>query len=196
MLTHDLGDGARLEALEPWRAREFAEHVEGAREHLRPWIPFASTVSDEASARELLRRFADEQARDGGRLYGIWLDTSLVGGTLFRTFDIASGVCEIGVWLAPQAQGRGLVTRAVRHMIWWAFAVRGLSRVEWLTQPGNEPSRAVARRLGMSREGLLRGASVVAGTRVDLEVWSLLATEWDTSDRADRDPGPDRRALA
>ena len=66
---------------------------------------------DLPSARNTLQRYADLQARDAGRLYGIWLDGVLVGGTMFVSFDAASGNCEVGCWLEPAATGRGLVTR-------------------------------------------------------------------------------------
>lgn len=178
MFAHRLDEHAELRPLEPWQAEELAAHVAQARAHLAPWIPFATRVVDAGSARELIQRFADEQARDGPRLYGIWLHGELCGGTLFKTFDVAAGVCEIGVWLAPHAEGRGLVTRAVRHMIDWAVKVRGISRVEWRTDTGNARSKAVARRLGMRLDGVLRSSFELNGARRDLEVWSMLAAEW------------------
>ena len=173
----DLGDGAELRPLEPWQAHEFAVHVALIRDHLRPWIPFAGQVVDEASARELLQRQADRTARDEGRFYGIWVDGVLRGGTLFRVFDLAAGICEVGVWLAPDVQGRGLITRAVNHMIDWAVG-RGIMRVEWRTNPANDRSRAVAQRLGMTLEGVLRSSFLLNGVRHDTEVWSILADEW------------------
>src|SRR5882757_7520914 len=105
MLTLSLGEGAELRALEPWHAEEFLAHLDTVREHLRPWIPFASRVFDVAAAREFLQHFADLQVRDAGRLYGIWVDGRLSGGTLFKNLDTHAGVAEIGVWLAPDAEG-------------------------------------------------------------------------------------------
>jgi ribosomal-protein-serine acetyltransferase len=173
-----LPGGAELRPLEPWRAAEFAAHVERIRDHLSPWIPFAVRVVDADTARQLLQRYADEQAADRGRMYGIWIDDVLCGGTLFRTFDVGTGICELGVWLAPEAEGKGIITAAARHMIDWAFGVRGMSRVEWWNDPANSRSRAVAQRLGMTREGVHRSSFVVSGERKDSEVWSILASEW------------------
>jgi ribosomal-protein-serine acetyltransferase len=178
MLSAPLGDGAELRPLEPWQAAELAAYTDRVRPHLTPWLPWAHSVVDTDSAGRFLQRYADHQAADGGRIYGIWLDGVLVGGTLFRVFDAEGGVCEIGVWLAPEAQGRGLVTRAASLMIDWAVRVRGLSRVEWLCSPANQPSRAVARRLGMTHEGVLRSVFRMNGVRHDLEVWAVLADEW------------------
>ncbi|QOC95250.1 N-acetyltransferase [Micromonospora craniellae] len=77
-------------------------------------------------------------------------------GVLLVSFDAATGVCEAGCWLEPAAEGRGLVTRAVERIIDWALVERGLRRVEWRTDAGNVRSIAVARRLGMRRDGVLR----------------------------------------
>lgn len=188
VLALPLGDGAELQSLEPWQAEEFLAHVERIREHLAPWIPFAAYVVDADSARALLQRYADLQAADGGRIYAVRVDGELVGGTLFRVFDAETATCEVGVWLAPQAEGRGLISRAVTLMIDWAVDVRGVERVEWHTDPRNTRSRAVAQRLGMTPEGILRSSFPVAGRRADTEVWAVLADEW----RATRPSPPGR----
>jgi ribosomal-protein-serine acetyltransferase len=178
MFALRLADDAELRPLEPWQAQEFADHIEQARAHLAPWVTFAHTVVDVDSAREILQQYADKQAADTGRIYGVWLDGTLAGGVVFRRFDAASGVCEVGVWLSPHAQGRGLITTAVRHLIDWVVRVRGIKRVEWRTVPNNTRSRAVAQRLGMTCEGVLRSASEWRGKRYDDEVWAVLADEW------------------
>ena len=178
MLSTPLGDGAELRPLEPWQAAELAAYTDRVRDHLTPWLPWAHSVTDTGSARAFLQRYADKQAADSGRIYGIWLDGALVGGMLFRLFDTDQGSCELGAWLAPEAQGRGLVTTAARRMIDWAVGVRGMARVEWLVSPGNGPSIAVAKRLGMTHEGTLRSAFAMGGRRHDLQVWALLAEEW------------------
>ena len=85
---------------------------------------------------------------------------------------------EIGVWLAEGAPGRGLVTRAVRRLINWAVGVRGIERVEWKVVPDNARSIAVARRLGFARDRVVRSVFPLGGVRHDVEVWSLLAHEW------------------
>jgi ribosomal-protein-serine acetyltransferase len=175
MLFLELGDGAELRPLEPWRGAEFAAYVDAHREHLGPWLPWARSITDEESARAFLQRYADRQAADGARIYGLWEHGRLVGGTLFRVFDAASSSCEIGVWLAPDAVGRGLVTRAARAMVAWAVDERGIRRVEWHCVPENLPSRAVAERLGMRLEGVQRQAFEHDGRLWDIELWALVS---------------------
>ncbi|WFB11186.1 GNAT family N-acetyltransferase [Streptomyces sp. LX-29] len=181
MLSSPLTAGAELCSLEPWQAAEFATFIDRHRAHLAPWLPWATSITDVDGARHFLQRYADAQRNDEGRLFAIRLDGALIGGTVFRIFDVPSGVCELGVWIAPEAQGRGLVTAAARRMIDWAFGVRGMARVEWRAAPHNLRSNVVAERLGMTREGVLREVFPLHGERQDLAVWSLLASEWRTA---------------
>ncbi|MFD9894926.1 GNAT family N-acetyltransferase [Amycolatopsis sp. NPDC059027] len=177
MLTRSLREDAELTTLEPWQAEEFAAHIDSIREHLKPWVGMAAVVVDTESARAYLQRYADLQAADSGRIWGIRLRGELAGGVMFRVFDVPSGNCELGVWLAPWAQGKGLITLAVQHLADWAFDTRGMARVEWRNAVDNAASAAVAKRLGMTQEGLLRSEYPVNGGRQDGQVWSLVRAD-------------------
>ncbi|MFF3000437.1 GNAT family N-acetyltransferase [Streptomyces sp. NPDC057950] len=179
MYAISLGDdGAELRPLEPWHAEEFLAHLDRGREFIGQYIPFGSAATDVASARELLQRYADNRAADTGSLHGLWLEGTLVGGVLFLNFDAAQGNCEVGCWLEPAGTGRGLVTRAMRLLIDWAVEERGIHRVEWVAASANEPSVNGARRLGMTRDAVLRESFPYRGVRHDMEVWSVLAPDW------------------
>ncbi|MEU9132563.1 GNAT family protein [Kitasatospora sp. NPDC048540] len=178
MYAVPLTEDAELRPLEPWQAAEFLDHIDRARVIVDPWIPWASRSTDLDSARATLQSYADRQASDSGRIHGIWLAGTLVGGVMFPRFDATTGNCEIGVWAEPAGQGRGLIGAAVRHLIDYALVERGMHRVEWWAASGNTRSRAVAERMGMRLEGVLREYSLHNGVRQDYEIWSLLAHEW------------------
>ncbi|MFV8131863.1 GNAT family N-acetyltransferase [Streptomyces syringium] len=178
MFAISLGDGAELRPLEPWQAEEFLAHMDRGRAYIGRYVGLPDVTADLDSARNWLQVYADKAAADTGRLYGIRLDGLLVGGVLLRAFDAAAGNCEAGCWLEPAAAGRGLVTRALRVIIDWAIRERGIHRVEWLVSPENTPSINVAKRLGMSLEGVQRENDLYRGVRQDTEIWSVLAPEW------------------
>ncbi|MCX5205199.1 GNAT family N-acetyltransferase [Streptomyces sp. NBC_00237] len=178
MYAVPLTDRAELRPLEPWQAPEFLAHIDRARDLVDPWIPWASFSTDLESARATLQRYADKQAADAGRIFGIWLDGTLVGGVMFVRFDAPLGTAEIGVWSEPSAEGRGLIGAAVRSLLAYAFEERNLHRVEWWNSTVNVRSRAVAQRAGMHLDGTLREHTAYRGVRLDMEVWSLLAHEW------------------
>ncbi|MER5884571.1 GNAT family protein [Streptomyces sp. NPDC001941] len=178
MFSLPLRDDAVLFPLEVRHAEEFAAHMDRAREHIRPWVGQAFVTDDLDGARGTLLRYAERQAADGARLYGIRLDGKLVGGVMFVSLDAVGGTCEVGCWVEPAAEGRGLVTPACATLIEWAFAERGLHRAEWHCRGDNVRSGAVAARLGMTLEGTLRESWPFGGERHDTQVWAVLAPEW------------------
>ncbi|MFF5172037.1 GNAT family N-acetyltransferase [Micromonospora sp. NPDC000089] len=182
MFALPLTDAAELRPLWPWHAEEFLANLDRAREHIRPWVGASFVATDLAGARTVLRRYAQLWADDAGGIWGIWDGGRLVGGVMFVRFDAAAGVCEAGCWLEPAAEGRGLVTRAVGRIVDWAVRERGIHRVEWHTNAGNVRSIAVARRLGMRRDGVQRAAQPGPAGRVDIEIWSVLAPQWRAPD--------------
>ncbi|MEV6315700.1 GNAT family protein [Streptomyces sp. NPDC051776] len=183
MYAISLGDdGAKLRPLEPWRAEEFLAHMDRGREFIGRFVGLPDVVTDLESSRSYLQRYAEKTAADTGRIHGIWSDGTLVGGVLIRTMDVEQGTAEAGCWLEPSAAGRGLVTRAARVIIDWAVRERGIHRVEWWVSSGNAASIAVARRLGMRRDGVLRENHLYRGERHDTEIWSVLAPEWQADE--------------
>ncbi|MFD7956542.1 GNAT family N-acetyltransferase [Streptomyces ardesiacus] len=183
MFSVPLGGSARLGPLEVWQAEEFAAHLDRAREHIRPWVGPAFVTDGVDGARATLERYAARQAADGARLYGLWDGRVLLGGVMFTQFDAAFGTCEIGCWLEPSAEGRGLITRACGQLLDWAFTTRHLHRAEWHCRADNDRSAAVAERLGMTLEGVRREAWPYEGVRHDKQVWALLAPEWKARGR-------------
>ncbi len=85
---------------------------------------------------------------------------------------------EIGYWIDGGHEGRGLITKTVAALLDQAFGPLGIERVTLHTDPANERSRAVARRLGFVEEARLRQATAFPGERRDEVVYGLLADEW------------------
>lgn len=181
MFSIDLAEGAQLFPLEIRHAEELLAHMDRGREHIGQYVGLPDVVADLDGARSYLANYAQKAATDTGRLYGIRVDGVLVGGVLFRTFDTASGTCEAGCWLEPSMTGRGLVTKACRTIIDWAFRERGMHRVEWHVASANKKSIAAAERLGMTRDGVMRENDLYRGLRQDTEIWSVLAHEWSAA---------------
>ncbi|OEJ93214.1 GNAT family N-acetyltransferase [Streptomyces thermolilacinus] len=177
-------DGAELRPLEPSHAEEFLAHIDRGREFIGRFNGLPDVVTDIGSSRAFLQVYAEKTATDTGRIAGIRLDGTLVGALIFRRMDLVQRTAEAGCWLEPAAVGRGLVTRAARVMIDWAVEERGIHRVEWVVSSGNAPSIAVARRLGMTTEAVLRASHLYRGERHDQEVWAVLAPEWRAARRS------------
>jgi RimJ/RimL family protein N-acetyltransferase len=65
-----------------------------------------------------------------------------------------------GYWLARQARGRGVATRALRLIVDWTLATTSIIRCELYTDVDNERSGRVALRAGFEVEGIRRAWSL------------------------------------
>ncbi|MFB7615442.1 GNAT family N-acetyltransferase [Kitasatospora sp. NPDC056181] len=114
--------------------------------------PRALASPDEAPA--LIERF---RQRSADPRYGIWAlerrDTGVVvGSVLLVPLPDGDGEVEVGWHLHPDSWGQGFATEAARAALAKGFA-DGLTRVHAVVRPGNAPSAAVCRRLGMAPVG-------------------------------------------
>jgi len=144
-----------------------------------PEIPRWTTIPapyGERDAREYLRRA--EPDRFAGRELGLAVvdapQGTLLGGCGLSRFDWTDLKCEIGYWIAREARGRSVGTRAVRLLSRWALRSLGLERIELLVDPLNEPSKRLAASAGFVREGLLRAYRRRGAGRWDLVMYALL----------------------
>ena len=176
MLERRVGP-AVMRDLEPWHSQELAELFQREDHDLYRWLAWEH-FEDADSAKGFLEGFAKGRGEGTRRLFGLWLDRALVGGTLYPIINMRSGIAEIGVFLAAPARGRGIVTEAARSMVDHAFDDLGMRRVEWRCSPANLPSRAIPKKLGFTLEGTLRQVFQVREAYLDLEVWAVLREEW------------------
>jgi RimJ/RimL family protein N-acetyltransferase len=91
--------------------------------------------------------------------------------------DAASRTAELGYVVVREARGRGIASQALRLLTEWGFAELGAQRLELYISVGNEASKAVARRAGYAREGVMRSVHVKQGRREDVELWSRLPSD-------------------
>jgi RimJ/RimL family protein N-acetyltransferase len=134
---------------------------------------------DEDLARKWLGEHADLWDRGQGRHLAV-VDAAtgaLIGGVNFHHIDTGHHRAEVGFWLAPWARGRGIGTGAVKAGCKWAFEHWRLIRIEMTTLPDNDAALALARKLGFTREGLLRSRNFERGKQVDIVMLAVLAGE-------------------
>jgi ribosomal-protein-serine acetyltransferase len=178
MFIHRLDDRRWLRPVEDADAEELYELTVANREMLSEWMPWAAEATLETT-RDFIRASVRRLAEDGGFNASIVEDGRIVGTIGYPALSREQRACEIGYWLAREAQGRGTMTLAVRALIDHAFGRWELHRVVIKAGTGNVRSRAVAERLAFTLEGVLRQAERFGdGRYVDLAVYSMLADEW------------------
>jgi RimJ/RimL family protein N-acetyltransferase len=129
----------------------------------------------EGFAQSWLDAYGDGQPDDTSVGFAVIDDAgAFLGLALAPTIEAKAATAEIGYVVVPAARGRGVATEALRLITDWAFAERGLERLELRISVANEASKRVAMRCGYRREGVLRSAYFKDGLREDTEIWSRL----------------------
>lgn len=85
---------------------------------------------------------------------------------------------ELGYLLGRRWWGRGLATEAARAVVDWGFRRFGLHKVYARAHVDNRRSWRVMEKLGMTREGILRGHWKMREEHVDLVYYAVFRDEW------------------
>lgn len=94
------------------------------------------------------------------------------------TFDIA----EIN-W-TPAMKRTRISTEALYLVISYFIEVLHYRRCEWRTNIFNEAAIKSAERIGFRKEGILRDKKVTKGHSEDIALFSIIATDWHSIDKA------------
>lgn len=187
--------GAGVNAPAPLPSIEPVEITAG-RLHLRPFRPGDADAVHDACQDPLVQRWtrvpvpygredarafvedvSPEQWRSGSGAGFAVLDATtaeLLASVGIFGISARDRLCEMGVWCAPHARGRGVTSEAVAVVCRWAFGALGLRRVEWLAAAANTASQRTALRAGMQVEGVLRNRLDLRGEVSDAWVASMV----------------------
>jgi len=179
LLTHPFAEDAELKLLQAQHAEDLFELIEQNRAFLRRWLPAWDVQNSLEDCRTVIKNSLDRVAANGGSTLGIWYQGHLAGVIGAGNIDWENRSTMIGYWLGEAYQGKGLMTGACRALVDYLFFELNLHRIEIRCAVGNERSCAVPKRLGFSKEGVLRQAQAFDHQFFDLEVYGLLAEDWD-----------------
>ena len=139
----------------------------------------------EPGSPEEVASFLREPGRREWETPGVWHQLglrerrggALVGDCGFRcpVEDPRQG--EIGITLAPEAQGKGLAAEALRALLEYLFVRRGMHRVFGSVDPENRPCRNLLHRVGMRQEAHFVSSLWFKGAWVDDLVFAMLERE-------------------
>lgn len=148
------------------------------REYLKTWLSFVVALNDVKDEEAFLSSVLAEPYEERNIVFVIGHGTELCGLVGFVNTDVVNHRTEIGYWLIPEYQGRGVMTACVRHLCRWAVEERGMNRIQIRCAVGNQPSNAIPQRLGFHLDGTEReGELLSSGEYADLRVYSILKRE-------------------
>jgi ribosomal-protein-alanine N-acetyltransferase len=163
--------------IRPVQASDAAELVAANLASIDLHEPWVSPCRDHASFLGYLARCDGDRSigfiareRESGRIVGVVNVSEIVRGFFQSAY--------MGYYGTVGMSGRGLMSETVGLVVTHAFRELGLHRVEANIQPGNEPSRALVKRLGFRQEGYSPRYLKIDGEWRDHERWAVLSDEW------------------
>ena len=178
ILSMRIDDDTELRLPEEGDARELFALISANRAYLREWLPWVDSERSVEDTRAFISGALQQFANNEGFQMGIWYKGQLAGVIGYHEIDWGDRKVEIGYWLAESFQGKGLMTKACRALVGYAFDEWKLHRVEIHCATGNKRSCAIPERLGFQWEGVMRDAEWLYDHFVDLVVYSMLEDEW------------------
>ena len=159
-------------------AQELYTLIDLNRDFLRQWLPWLDSVTDKDDSVIFIEKSNEDYESKNGIQAGIWYEDKLVGVIGFHKFDWVNKATSIGYWMGSNYQKRGIMTKACKAMVNYAFKELELHRLEIRCAMGNDSSRDIPKRLGMVNVGTVRDAEWLYDKYVHNVIYEMLEDDW------------------
>ena len=143
------------------------------------FTPFQNISQSQALIQKFTQWFQHDQAVRWGIIDKA--SEELIGSCCFDTLHHNYHSANLGYCLRSDFWGKGIAREAVGAILAYGFQhgiIGTLNRVQALTAPRNLASERLLEHFGFRREGLLRSYGYWKGEYHDMNVFSLLKSEW------------------
>ena len=156
---------------------ELFQLIDSSRDYLRQWLPWVDESKSVENTREFIEASKKQFLSESGFQAGIWYKEKLVGVIGFHSINWGNRNSSIGYWLHSDYQGNGIMTKACKSLVEYAFEELNLNRIEIRCAEENFKSRAIPERLGFIQEGIAREAEWIYDHFVNHIVYSKLKSD-------------------
>lgn len=151
-------------------------------QYLREWLPWLDLIKTVDDEKKFIQGSYDKASEQKSADFGIYNEGTLVGIISFHYIDKENKKTSIGYWLDKDSQGNGVMTKATKMLVMFAFESLKLNRIQIECAIGNNKSSSIPKRLGFKLEGVTRQAEWLYDHFVDWETYSLLSSDGNKSD--------------
>lgn len=152
--------------------------IDHQRDYLRVWLPFIDYTRHVGDTRSYILSLYDKPYERRDLVFTIWFQDKVVGLMGLKGSDRDNHKTEIGYWISSDNQGKGIVTRSCCKLSHYLFANLGMNRIQIRVGTANEKSKRIPQRLGFTLEGIERCGELLPSGYTDLEVYSMLKSEF------------------
>lgn len=105
-------------------------------------------------------------------------DGKMIGTCGFTSFDESNNAGEVGYVINPDYSGRGYATEALKRVIHIGFLTLNLHRIYARHMDGNDASRRVMEKCGMTYEGCARSSMYIKGKYRSIHTCAIISDEF------------------
>jgi len=119
--------------------------------------------------------------RDGtGIWWGIYgkTDDQFYGAGGFNGLEKQHKKAEIGLWLLKEYWGKGILKEIMPKLFEQGFTELGLNRIEGYVLNDNTKCKKALEKINFTYEGTMRECEVKNGEKIDVDIYSILKSEW------------------
>ena len=159
-------------------AENFYKLINSSREHLSTWLPWITSTNSVNDVLPFIKRVQDEYASGHGLKAILVYQGKYAGLIGYNNIDLSRKSASIGYWLGESYQSKGIMTKALKVFIDYAFNEMRLNKIEISIAEENFKSRALPNKYGFKEEGIIRDAEWLNDKYVNHILYGLLKSEW------------------
>lgn len=117
---------------------------------------------------------------------GIWwgiygkVDKQFYGAAGFNELEKRHKKAEIGLWLLEAYWGKGILKEIMPKLFDIGFAELGLNRIEGYVVSENNKCKRAIEKINFTHEGTMREYEYKNGNKIDVDIYAILKSEWQT----------------
>lgn len=105
-------------------------------------------------------------------------ENKMIGTCGFTSFDFANNAGEVGYVINPKYAGKGYATEALLKIMHVGFMTFNLHRIYARHMDGNDASRRVMEKCGMTYEGCARSSMYIKGKYRSIHTCAIISNEF------------------
>lgn len=183
MFEYRLDNELSLKLKDHEDSAELFELIEASRTHIAEWMSWVHQIKNQQDVLKNIERDLLDYSRQKGMHCLILYRGRIVGSASLKYFDWGVKSAEVGYWIAPDYQGKGIISRAAQALTDYGFDHYKLDKIEIWAAEENHRSRSVPERLGFVLEGMRRANERINGRSHNMMIYGLLRSEWKNQSR-------------
>lgn len=169
-----------LEIIQTAHAEAMFQLIDENRIYLREWLLFIDETKHlhdvEAYTRDAHERYLAKKEY----AFAIFHEGTLAGRITLNIIDPRNKTADIAYWLGEAFQGKGIMLQSCQALLAFGFKTLQLNRIEIRCDAANHRSMAIPAKLHFTYEGTQRQRKRMRDAYADIQVYSLLHSEFDS----------------